>query len=120
MPALALRPCAICGAFNCEKHAPNYDAERNSSDLIRKFERSAQWKATSKFFRARNPFCSRCRVNPTQVADHVIKARLYLAQLPSTADEDDMLRAYCDQSNLQPLCKPCHDADKQREEKRRA
>src|SRR5690349_20081434 len=117
MPVRAKRPCSKCGSLSCSCAPVNYDSSR-SDDLIRKFEHSAQWKSTPKRFRASNPLCVSCKVSFTAVADHIIPARIYLAQLAASSDEDDKLRAYCDESNLQPLCKACHDSKKQRAEKR--
>lgn len=68
----------------------------------------SKWrKARAEFLHA-NPLCVMCerqgRLTPAKVVDHI---------KPHRGD----LGLFWSRSNWQPLCKPCHDSDKQREER---
>jgi 5-methylcytosine-specific restriction endonuclease McrA len=109
-------PCSKCGGIDCTAHAPNYDANRAKSDPLRKLWGSVQWQATRRRFRAEHPMCALCGEAFTEHVDHIIPARQYVAQA-GCHDEDDQLRAFCNERNLQGLCANCHNSKKQREER---
>lgn len=67
------------------------------------------WQKARRTFLAENPLCCRCqeegRVEPATVVDHIERHK-----------GDQAL--FWDRTNWQALCKPHHDRDKQREERR--
>lgn len=69
---------------------------------------SHRWRVARARFLALHPLCIFCkalgRVTPATVVDHIT---------PHRGDEG----LFWDQSNWQPLCKPCHDGAKQALEK---
>lgn len=66
------------------------------------------WQAARAAYLARHPLCVFCekkgRIEPATVVDHVV---------PHKGDP----KLFWDRKNWQPLCKTCHDSDKQRIEK---
>lgn len=99
MPSRADRPYARDNAS--ERKA--FDAQRRV-DPIRKLYGSVTWKATSRAVILRDILCQACHKAFATVADHIVPARRWL-QL----HDGDLMRFF-DESNLQGLCKPCHDA----------
>ncbi|MGN6524945.1 MAG: HNH endonuclease [Burkholderiaceae bacterium] len=65
------------------------------------------WQQARARFLAENPLCAYCRPRPViaTIVDH---------RIPHQGDK----RLFWDESNWQPLCKPCHDGVKAREEGR--
>lgn len=119
---MPLRPCAATGCrelvpsgeYRCARHAVEaasfaerkYDAERSARPW-RKWYNSAAWKAKRERLLAAEPLCRMCPADSKRwatVADHV---------LPHRGDHGLFWFG-----ELQPLCKPCHDIRKQREERR--
>ena len=88
------------------------DKHRAATQHWRKWYSTAKWQAlrldvfTRDMFTCRWPGCGRIEGNTTRlVCDHV---------QPHRGDE----RLFWDKSNLQTLCKPCHDKHKQALERR--
>jgi 5-methylcytosine-specific restriction enzyme A len=122
MPGRAYRICAKAGCNKlsvgkyCAIHAGHdarqrkaLDVER-SADPIRKLYFTATWLATRRIVLARDRICAKCKRAFTTVCDHVIAARQWVAQ------HNGDLESFFDDSNLQGLCKPCHDTKKAVEE----
>ena len=85
---------------------------RDSTQTYRRWYKTARWQKlrwavlVRDLFKCQRPQCGRVEANTSQlVADH---------KVPHRADE----RLFWDESNLQCICKQCHDRDKQREERR--
>ncbi len=70
-----------------------------------------RWQKARERFLSANPLCCYCertgRVTPATIVDHIA---------PHQGDQE----LFWDESNWQPLCKPCHDSIKAREEGRGA
>lgn len=68
-----------------------------------------RWKALRLFHLGTEPICRKCkeveRITPAAIVDHII---------PHKGSID----LFFDDTNLQSLCKPCHDTTKSREEHR--
>ena len=105
MPFKPKKPCAHpgcpelvpTGTRYCEKHRVLHpEAIRSAS--ARGY--GSKWQRVSKEYLARHPLCVKCleagRVTQATVVDHV---------KPHRGDK----RLFWDESNWQPLCKPCHD-----------
>jgi len=95
--------------------APANEADRSrfrdTGVAWRKWYKTARWQKLRMSVLVRDLFtcrrCGRIEANTSQlVADH---------KTPHKGDE----AMFWDAGNLQCLCKPCHDRDKQREERRR-
>lgn len=86
-----------------------YDAVRDRENPWRKWYRTSKWRRRRAKQLAMEPLCRMCaargRVTPASVADHVI---------PHRGDEHLFWHG-----ELQSLCKPCHDSDKQAMERGR-
>lgn len=101
MPLTPLRPCRRpgCGKVTrtgfCDEH--NKDTGRESAT---KRGYNARWQRFRKQYLQQHPLCRECekadRISAATVIDHII---------PHRGDR----RKFWDQSNLQPMCKPCHD-----------
>jgi 5-methylcytosine-specific restriction enzyme A len=67
-----------------------------------------KWQKAREWFLRANPLCCYCRaegmLTPASVVDHTV---------PHRGDPG----LFWDQDNWQPLCKPCHDTTKAREER---
>lgn len=102
-----LRPCTVVGCPNaaeiggrCREHALQAQRERDAnrpSAARRGYD--AAWRETRAEFLAANPYCVRCGAPATVV--HHIRPRRF-------GGSDDW-------SNLQALCKHCHDSKTMRE-----
>jgi 5-methylcytosine-specific restriction protein A len=83
-----------------------HDTKRGSA---RERGYNTRWEKARKTYLMRNPLCVMCqregRVNPATVVDHIF---------PHKGDQ----QLFWDTDNWQGLCKPHHDRDKQREERR--
>lgn len=114
MPLAPPRLCPTCNRIipagercACQKARR---LERN-----RRFERTrpsaaergydSRWTLARRGFLAKHPRCTRCG-DPATVVDHI---------RPHRGDRD----LFWQRSNWQPLCQPCHNRAKQREERRR-
>lgn len=87
------------------------DANRSTFSPWRKWYSTARWQKLRMkvlerdLFTCQRPECGRVEPDTSQlVADH---------RTPHRGDES----LFWDEDNLQALCKPCHDKDKQREER---
>ncbi len=77
--------------------APAMERVRNARRALQKaVYNSARWKWLRSIVLAREPLCRACRRRPALEIDHII-------------DIVDGGELY-DEANLQPLCKPCHSA----------
>jgi 5-methylcytosine-specific restriction protein A len=115
MPWKAKHPCGHTGCPNltdgryCETHKS--DAEKYRTETTRHYDRntrdknkyafyhSAGWQTLAKAQLQRMPMCEECyrqgRITPAVIADHIVSI------------DDDYTRRY-DPSNLQSLCRACH------------
>jgi 5-methylcytosine-specific restriction protein A len=85
-----------------------HDTRRSSA---RERGYNTRWEKARKTYLTRNPLCIMCqregRVTPATVVDHIIPHK------------GDAALFWDTENNWQPLCKPHHDRDKQREERGR-
>jgi 5-methylcytosine-specific restriction enzyme A len=106
MPTRANRPCSKAGCpalaeqgkVYCINHrdvVKQYDKARNQSPL-RQMYKTAAWRFTRQRVLARDPICKMCERALSTVVHHVVDASRYIG-------------SFFDESNLQGLCKPCHD-----------
>src|SRR5689334_15702372 len=81
-----------------------HDARRGSA---RERGYNTRWEKARKTYLMRNPLCVMCqkegRVTPATVVDHIVPHK------------GDTALFWDTENNWQPLCKPHHDRDKQRE-----
>ena len=81
--------------------------EETRSAASRGYDR--KWQKASKAFLHRHPLCAECERNgryvTATVVDHIV---------PHRGDR----KLFWDESNWQPLCKPCHDRKTGREDSR--
>jgi 5-methylcytosine-specific restriction enzyme A len=115
MPARAFQVCARAGCGKlahsrfCPEHRRTPEEERKrfdrgrATDPIRRLYFTAVWQATRRAILFRDPVCRLCQTAPATVADHVIPARKYVAKYGG-----DLARFF-DETNLEGVCKPCHD-----------
>ena len=95
----------------CEKHTKIYKEKRRLYDKNRpsysNLYRSARWQALRKRVLFESPTCLECskenRVSLATIVDHIV----------SHKGNEELFWQY---SNLQPLCKQCHDRKTSREE----
>lgn len=105
MPARAYRPYAS----NPTVQRENFDVQR-ANDPIRKLYKTATWRATRLVILFRDPVCKLCHKAASTIADHA--ARTYMAQRhllsgsERTAPDHSL---FFDETNLQGVCKACHD-----------
>jgi 5-methylcytosine-specific restriction enzyme A len=108
LPVRAFRPYAV-DPVECRER---FDTER-ANDPIRRLYQTKIWRAVRRIVLARDPFCMIHPVDAapvlSRVVHHVIAARKYVDQ--HGGDES----FFFDESNLQGVCKPCHDATTARE-----
>ncbi len=113
MPCAAPRLCpcgfkvASGGRCGCEARA---DAERKARFDKTRPSSSARgytgaWEKARVAYLAKHRFCLRCG-DPATVVDHI---------RPHRGDRE----IFWDRDNWQPLCGPCHNSTKQREERRK-
>jgi 5-methylcytosine-specific restriction protein A len=85
-----------------------HDTKRGSA---RQRGYNTRWEKARKTYLMRNPLCVLCqregRVTPATVVDHIVPHK------------GDTKLFWDTEDNWQPLCKPHHDRDKQREERGR-
>ena len=101
MPRKPKRPCRYpgCPALSddvyCDVHRPLYARENATA---RGYD--GRWRVARLRFLKRNPLCAACmqegRLSPATVVDHIT---------PHRGDET----LFWEESNWQPMCKPCHD-----------
>jgi hypothetical protein len=110
---------AIQGSRHCQDHQENnqeIDNRRLSSrwrrenDPLDPLYKTARWSATRRRVWMRDPLCVVCQHKAATIADHIVKARVYIAQ------HGGDLNAFFDESNLQGLCKRDHDLKTRRGE----
>lgn len=82
----------------------------------------SRWRKARITYLMQNPLCRMCedskRLTPATVVDHIIPHKLWNARQSGNAEAIAKAQAlFWDQSNWQPLCKPCHDGDKQQLER---
>jgi len=117
MPSRAKRPCAKpnCGALSEGRYCPAHLGE--SARLEREFDRSrrtgtrllystTRWEQVRREVIARDPVCNLCGMRASAVAHHKKRAQTYAVGNPDL---------FFDVSNLEGVCKPCHDAETSRE-----
>lgn len=114
MPERAKRPCKQCGVSTgnrsgyCDadqkdnrqtRARQEFDKQRRENDPFRRLYNLALWKTIREAIRRRDPLCMICGIAASVIADHIIPARIWVAQGGS----------FWDKKNLQGLCKECHD-----------
>lgn len=82
----------------------------------------SRWRKARRIFLQRHPLCCMCeqvgRLTPATVVDHITPHKLGDALQSGNPEAISKAQAlFWDQSNWQPLCKPCHDGDKQQLER---
>lgn len=91
--------------YRTRREAKREHDDRRGSSAARGY--GSRWQKARLTFLAAHPLCCRCEKNgkiiPATVVDHVE---------PHRGDQ----ALFWDRGNWQPLCKPCHDRDKQIEE----
>lgn len=110
MPVAPLHPCPHpgCGVPIprkdrwCPEHTRQHarqDSQRRNRD--RTGEYGSRWQRLREIILGRSPLCACCeahsQVRPANVVDHIV-------------DHKGDQRLFWDESNLQTLCTPCHDA----------
>lgn len=83
----------------CTEYKRAFDKNR-AHEIHRRLYQSARWRAVRAIILRRDPLCIKCGHKASQVVHHIIDAVEWLASGHS----------FFDQSNLQGLCKPCHDS----------
>ncbi len=104
----ANRPCtelgcpyyAEPGTSKCRLHKRSHKHTAPDSKCIHRLYGSAVWKKQRAVFLNAHPLCVQCekdrRLTPATTVDH---------KVPHRGDPN----LFYDQSNWQPMCKPCHD-----------
>ena len=111
---MPVAPPRLCGCGRIVKGGERCTCQKAARiERNRRFERTrpsaaergydSRWQKARAGFLAKHPRCIRCG-EPATVVDHVIPHR-----------GDTAL--FWQRSNWQPLCKPCHDRHKQRQER---
>ena len=121
MPNRAQRLCQKPGCSRltssryCEEHSGHakhasivYDAARKSNP-VRHLYFTPTWEATRRQVLTRDILCQDCRISFSVIADHIIPALIYLRH----NGNDEQL--FYDLSNLQGLCRACHNRKTMRE-----
>jgi 5-methylcytosine-specific restriction protein A len=83
---------------------------RRLNDPLDPMYRTARWAALRLRVLRRDPLCCGCGHRASAVADHKIKARVWIAG--HNGNEE----SFYDETNLQGLCKRCHDLKTRRGE----
>ena len=114
LPRKPLRPCKhpLCPNLTegnyCEEHQSEmeYKRERNSYS---KLYSTSRWQRLRQYILSKEPLCVECkknkRIRPATVVDHI---------KPHKGNKE----LFYDESNLQSLCKPCHDRKTAKEDGR--
>lgn len=112
---MATRPGTLCahpmcgvivpyGTKYCDKHKTEHRTDRKSSGA-RGYD--SKWQRARKKYLRLHPLCCMCkeegRITTATVVDHI---------KPHRGDQ----KLFWDESNWQPLCKPCHDRKTWRED----
>lgn len=103
-------PNPTVGRF-CDDHLEdNHDTQRRQqydrrrkNDPFRKEYLTKRWEATRQVVFARDVLCVDCGNQTARICDHCIPARIWVAQHNWDMD------SFYDITNLQGLCKRCHD-----------
>ena len=85
------------GQRYCDEHRPLHIGDRKSAS---KRGYTSRWQKARKKFLHSHPLCIECqkvgKITEATVVDHIV---------PHRGDQ----KLFWDESNWQPLCKPCHD-----------
>lgn len=111
---MAIAPPRLCGCGRIVKGGERCTCQKVARiERNRRFERTrpsaaergydSAWQKATKGFVKKHPVCVLCKGVAT-CTDHII---------PHRGDK----RLFWDRNNWQPLCKPCHDRHKQRQER---
>lgn len=76
-----------------------------------RFLNRAAWRKCREWYRRRNPLCERCRAAGRFVPSAVVHHKIDRRERPDLA---------YDESNLEALCEPCHNAESARRQDRRS
>src|SRR5262249_49572012 len=124
MPSAPATMCLDCGrpATNgryCFAHAVENqatdnrrtaDTYRRENDPFRYLYKTARWARVRIAVLHRWPLCCWCKHKASTVADHIVKARDYIARHGGNVEY------FFDLNNLQGMCKRCHDMKTRRGE----
>jgi 5-methylcytosine-specific restriction protein A len=116
MPRKPKRPCSYpnCPELThgryCEKHEKEMEREYNRNNRTYKYlYNTARWKRLRTQFLKEHPLCEECKrkgiITSAEVVDHII---------PHKGNKE----LFWDESNLQALCKECHDRKTAKEDGR--
>lgn len=116
VPKKPKRPCSYPGCPEltderyCKKH--KQETEKTYGKSCRPYSHlynSSRWRKLRRQFLIKHPLCAECRrlgvINPSRVVDHI---------KPHQGDES----LFWDETNLQALCKSCHDRKTAKEDGR--
>jgi 5-methylcytosine-specific restriction endonuclease McrA len=114
-----VRFCADCKAERTAQQASDDSKHHTVSwqqsgvydavlDGLRKCKR---WLSAREATLRKHPFCNRCQIVPSAIADHIIPAAIAIVQTQQSGRFPyDKYAGYYLRSNLQGLCHPCHGA----------
>lgn len=86
-----------------KQHTTGYTEEL---DALRK---GTRWQRIRLTVLSRHPFCARCQVAVSEIADHIVPAEIAVQQARDSGRYPlDKWAGYYLLSNLQGLCRPCH------------
>ncbi len=114
MPRKPMKPCRHpgCPELTEENYCSAHQQTKESYRSIRPYKKlynSSPWQRLRKQVLTKQPLCVEClkvkRITPATVVDHI---------KPHKGDAD----LFFDVSNLQPLCKSCHDRKTAKEDGR--
>lgn len=105
------RWCTDHQAFNqAMDNRRTADQWRLANDVLRPLYSLARWARLRVRVLLRDPLCLVCGNHASSIVDHVIPAHRY------AAEHNGDIEAFYDETNLQGLCKVCHDAKTRRGE----
>jgi 5-methylcytosine-specific restriction endonuclease McrA len=85
------------------EHSLSYDEE------LDKQRKSARWQTVRKKALARCPMCARCQLHVSEIADHIVPARVAVQQARDSGKYPfDHWAGYYILCNIQGLCRECH------------
>jgi 5-methylcytosine-specific restriction endonuclease McrA len=91
------------GVDGVRVHSNEYD---EALDKLRKLPR---WQTIRARVASRQPFCKRCDTRVTEIVDHIVPARVAIAQAKASGKYPyDANAGYFLEGNLQGLCRSCH------------
>ena len=91
------------GTDGISVHSTAYDAQ------LDKQRTSGRWQAVRSKALIRCPMCARCNIHLSEIADHIVPARVAVQQARDSGKWPfDPWAGYYLLCNIQGLCRPCH------------